>query len=54
MQSHSDSIDGEIKSVTKNSIGLLVYWGYWGSILRILKFPKLNVTKNSNTFLFHR
>ena len=30
---YSDSIDGEIKSVTKNSntkLGFLVYWGYWG------------------------
>ena len=36
------SIDGEIKGGTKivtQKLGLLVYWGYWGSVLRILKFP---------------
>ena len=31
----SDSIAGEIKSVTKIVTELLVYRGYWGSILRI-------------------
>ena len=32
--SHSDSIEGEIKSVTKivtQKLGFLVYWGYWNS-----------------------
>ena len=49
---YATPVDGEIKSVTKNintKLGLLVYWGYWGSILRI---PKLSIAKNSNTFYF--
>ena len=40
--SHSGSIDGEIKVLLKivtQKLGHLVYWGYWGSILRIQKFP---------------
>ena len=33
--SHSDGIDGEIISVTKNSNTKLGFLVYWGSILRI-------------------
>ena len=57
--SHSDSIDSKIESVTKNiviqKLGLLVYWRYWGCIIIIQKiqnFPKLSVAKNGNTCYF--
>ena len=54
--SHSDSIDGEIKSVTKNSntktwiFSLLGVLGKYTENSKI--FPKLSVAKNSNTFYF--